>query len=184
MVNGDHLKNRKQACLFLTMLWIGSSFLAADSVHLDVVAIAGVTLLTPVPFSQATSIGLDAYSSLYPAAAKPGSEAFEIALVFFSAQMQSETGFSEREMHNYARSTFLALGTPPETSKTRKFAGKEIKGNVDATSIPRPARWESYLLSLADGRKLVLAFKASAAMDKSLAEQIIVAAAASFTEIK
>ena len=98
--------------------------------------------------------------------------------------MQSETGFSAREMHDYARSTFLGLGMPAKENKTRMFAGKEVKGDVAATSIPRPAICESYLLSLADGRKLVLAFKASSSMDKALAETIIAAAAASFAEKK
>jgi hypothetical protein len=176
------VKNKNQGCLFLAMLLISSSLLLAYSSY--PVAVEGVALMTPMPFSKASSIGLDAYSCLYPAGAKLGSEEFEIAFIFFSTQMQSETGFSDREMLDYARSTFLGLGLPAKESKTRVFAGKEVKGDMDATSIPRPARLEIYLLPLADGRKLALAFKASAAMDKALAEKIIAAAAASFAEKK
>jgi hypothetical protein len=150
----------------------------------QVVAVEGVIFTTPLPFSEARAIGLDAYACLYPAGAKLGSEEFEIAFVFFSSQMQSETGFSEREMFDYARSTFLGLGLPAKESKKRIFAGKEIKGDMDATSIPRPGLWESYLLSLADGRKLVLAFKAAATMDKTLVEKIIATAAETFAEKK
>jgi hypothetical protein len=150
----------------------------------QVVSLEGVIFTTPMPFSEAAAIGLDAYACLYPAGSKLGSEEFEIAFVFFSTQMQSETGFSDREMHDYARSTFLGLGLPAKESKKRIFAGKEIKGDRDATSIPRPGFWESYLLSLADGRKLVLAFKAAATLDKTLAEKIIAAAAQSFVEKK
>ena len=174
------MKNKNQIFLFLAILFAGAGFLAAGSS--TPVTVEGVTLQTPVPFSPGISIGLDAYSCLYPAGAKTGGEEFEITFVFFSTQMQGETGFSDREMHDYARSTFLGLGMPAKENKTRMFAGKEVKGDVAATSIPRPAHCESYLLSLADGRKLVLAFKASESMDKALAETIIAAAAASFAE--
>ncbi|HUU06532.1 MAG TPA: hypothetical protein VMZ49_11725 [Patescibacteria group bacterium] len=176
------MKNKNQIFLFLAILFAGAGFLAAASNY--TVTAEGVTLQTPVPFSPSSSIGLDAYSCLYPAGAKLGSEEFEITFVFFSTQMQSDTGFSDREMLDYARSTFLGLGMPAKENKTRMFAGKEVKGDVDATSIPHPAICESYLLSLADGRKLVLAFKASASMDKALAETIIAAAIASFAEKK
>ena len=132
------MKNKNQVFLFLAILFTAAGFLAAgDSTP---VTVEGVTLQTPVPFSPGSSIGLDAYSCLYPAGAKPGSEEFEITFVFFSAQMQDETGFSEREMHDYARSTFLGLGMPAKENKTRMFAGKEVKGDVAATSIPRAGR--------------------------------------------
>jgi hypothetical protein len=149
-----------------------------------VVAVEGVIFTTPLPFSEAAAIGLDAYACLYPAGSKLGSEEFAIVFVFFSTQMQSETGFSDREMLDYARSTFLGLGLPAKENKKRIFAGREIKGAMDATAIPRPGLWESYLLSLADGRKLVLAFKAAATMDKAQAEKIIATAAQSFAEKK
>jgi len=176
------VKNKNHVFLFLAILFASAGFLAAGNSY--PVTVEGVTLQTPAPFSPSSSIGLDAYSCLYPAGANPGGEEFEITFVFFSTQMQSETGFNTREMHDYARSTFLGLGRPAKESKTRMFAGREVKGDVDATSIPRPAHCQSYLLSLADGRKLALAFKASAAMDKALAETIIAAAAASFAEKK
>jgi hypothetical protein len=178
--NGGFVKNRSY--LFPALLFATATSLVVESRF--PVTVAGVTLQTPVPFSQGSSIGLDAYSCLYPAAAKMGSGEFEIVFVFFSPQMQSETGFSDREMLDYARSTFLGLGMPAEGSKSREFAGKEVKGDIDATAIPKPARWESYLLSLADSRKLVLAFKASSTFDKDLAEKIISASASSFSEKK
>lgn len=176
------MKNKHLVYLSLSMLLISAGFLAAENRY--PVAVAGVTLETPVPFSQSSSIGLDAYSAFYPAGAKPGAKEFEITFVFFSVQMQGDTGFSGREMLDYARSIFLGMGRPANESKTRVLAGKETKGDIDSTSIPHPAQLEIYLLSLTDGRKLALAFKASAAMDKSQAEKIIAAAAQTFAEIK
>ncbi|MBE0664570.1 MAG: hypothetical protein IH584_02020, partial [Candidatus Aminicenantes bacterium] len=51
------MKTKNQIFLFLAILFAGAGFLAAGSSY--PVISEGVTLQTPVPFSDAVSIGLD-----------------------------------------------------------------------------------------------------------------------------
>lgn len=146
------------------------------------VSLFGVTLQTEVQFSAPQKVGLDAFSLVYPAAAKPDAVGLEIILVRMDAEMQQQMGGADRELLEYGKTVFLGITGKPKESIMRQFAGKPVKGELHESAIPRPSRAEIYLISLKNGAKLMISFRSFAKMKAGEAEGITSQAAKTFKE--
>ncbi|MFH0783062.1 MAG: hypothetical protein V2B20_14090 [Pseudomonadota bacterium] len=138
---------------------------------------------SPVPFSPPQEIGMDAVALLYPAQSNLGQAQLEISLIALPKEMQESFANNDAEIVNYVKGTFLASTTASEKTAVRTFLGKKVVGEIQATSIPKSSTLEVYLIPLADGDKIAVAFARDASMANDEAEKIIEMVASSFKEV-
>jgi hypothetical protein len=132
----------------------------------------GLSFQTPVAFSAPMELGRGAVSFLYPAEASMAKARFEITLVAIEKKQQENMGMDDAGLLNYAKSTYLATAKPAQKYKERNILGRTVKGEVQEKRIPKKSRLEAYLITLAGGDKLVLAFTMDANMPEKEAEGI------------
>ncbi len=167
--------------ILLLVLTVGQGLCLAD---MKTNSWQGLTFQTPAAFSAPMEIGMGAVSFLYPAKASMAKAQFEITMVTIKKEQQEKMGMDDAGLLNYAKSTYLATAKPAQKYKERKILGRAVKGEVQEKSIPKKSRLESYLITLADGTKVVLAFTIDVKMPKKDAEGISDAVARTLTESK
>jgi hypothetical protein len=138
---------------------------------------------TPVVFSSPKEIGLDAVSLLHPKDSGPGKAGMEIVLIAVPKEMQGAFNNNDTEILGYIKTTFLALNSPAKDKVERAFFRKKSAGERHATTIPQNKSIEVYLLTLADGDKVALAFIRDAAMTGDAAEKIWAMVSSTFKEV-
>lgn len=137
---------------------------------------------TPVEFSDAHPVGLDAVAFVLPADATLGEARFEISLAVLSRGMMEAMEQDETGLFEYGKTTFLGLGGPADDQCPRTIMGGNRVGEVFQHSIPRASTVEAHLVPLTNGDFLLLGLKADAEMPADEAERIRAAVCASLTE--
>jgi hypothetical protein len=139
---------------------------------------------TPLAFSAPQKLGLDAVVMMHPPESGLGKGQMEITLVAVPKDLQESLGKKDEEIRKYVKGTFLASTLPATRSPERSFLGKKVVGEGQAVSIPKKGELEFYLVPLADGDQMAVAFKWDAAFPKDKAESVIAKVAQSFKETK
>ncbi len=140
----------------------------------------GLTFESGAEFSAPQKAGLDALLAVHPRKAKPGKEKMGIMAVLYSRETQKSMGMKDAGLLDYTRSVFLGVvkaGKPIE----RVFAGKKVRGDAAEKKIPVPMTVETYVLTLANGSRVGIAFNYIPQF-KAEAEKIIAEIAASIRE--
>jgi hypothetical protein len=143
-----------------------------------------ITFQTPLAFSAPQKLGLDAVVMVHPPESAPGKGQMEIILVAVPKDLQESLGKKDDEIRNYVKGTFLASTLPATRSTARSFLGKKVAGEGQAVSIPKKGELEFYLVPLADGDQVAVAFKWDAAFPKDKADSVITKVAESFKEMQ
>jgi hypothetical protein len=174
--------------------YLGMSFMAALLVCLLTVQISGadkgdhkwgkIGFQTPLAFSDPEKLGLDAVVMVHPPESGPGKGQMEIILVAVPKDLKESLGNKDEETMKYVKGTFLASTLPATRSPERSFLGKKVVGEGQAVSIPKKGELEFYLVPLADGDQVAVAFKWDAAFPKDKADSVITKVAQSFKEMK
>ena len=139
---------------------------------------------TPLDFSAPQKLGLDAVALTHPPDCALGKGQMEISLVAVPKDMAESMGNKDAEVMSYVKITFLGAATPATKTVERSFLGKKVVGEAQATSIPKKSEMELYLIPLADGDKVAVAFKWDAPFPKEKAAGVITKVAESFKEVK
>ncbi len=142
-----------------------------------------VSFDTPVSFSSPKEIGVDAVSLLHPPDSGLGKAGMEIVLIAVPKEMQEAFNDNDTEILNYVKTTFLAVNGPAKEKVTRSFLGTKSAGERHTTTIPQSKSIDVYLLTLADGDKVALAFVRGAAMTEDAAERIGALVASTLKEV-
>jgi hypothetical protein len=177
----------KVACL-------GMSFMMALLICLLTVQISGadkgghqwgkIGFQTPLAFSNPQKLGLDAVVLVHPPESGLGKGQMEIILVAVPKDLKESLGNKDEETRKYIKGTFLGSTLPATRSAERSFLGKKVVGEGQAVSIPKSSELELYLVPLANGDEVAVAFKWDAAFPKDKAEGVMNKVAQSFKEIK
>jgi len=87
-------------------------------------------------------------------------------MVFFTAPTTGPA-MSDSGLINYGKSTYMGSAKPATGKTSRLFFGTPLEGTLQTTSIPTPSTLETYLLTLADGKKVFVGIKYSLPKDEA-----------------
>lgn len=141
-----------------------------------------ISFQTALPFSPPLEIGLDAVALIHPPESGMGEEQMEITLARVSQVVQENMNNNDEEVIAYIKTTFFGLTDPASTSVVRIFQGQQITGQSQSIDFPNDAELEYFLVPLADGSKIFVAFKWALNFSREQVEEIISAVSLSFRE--
>lgn len=168
------------ACI-MAAVWIpGTAFTAESSDHKY--TWNTISFTTPVLFAQPVKIGMDAVSLLYPNDSQPATAQFDITLALSTVEMQKTMGMDDTQLLDYLKTTFMGASGSAQKAKERTILGKTLTGDHQEQTIPKRMLLDSYLIPLANGDKLMLAFKSDVKMDAAEVEKIIDTVTKTFTQ--
>jgi len=141
-----------------------------------------VSFDTPTQMSRPTEIGLDAVAITDRPEASHGNALMEVVLVAIPADLREALGNSDSEVVNYVKSTFLGTAKSAEKTVTRTFLGRTVFGELLSSKIPAPREIELYLIPLADGGSMAVAFSRDTSLSRERFEALADKVSRSFRE--
>jgi hypothetical protein len=132
--------------------------------------------------SRPTETGPDAVIVTDPPEAPHGKALMEITLVAIPKDLREGLGNSDSEVLRYVRSTFLGTSKPVEKAVERPFLGRTAVGELLSSKIPAPREIEVYLIPLADGESMAVAFCRDISVPREEFEALMDTVSRSFQE--
>lgn len=123
--------------------------------------VAGLTFQSPVELKTEPSGSNATMVSL-----ADNTKTDQFYMVFFTTPTTDQP-MSDSELTNYGKSTYMGSAKPATDKTSRLFFGTPLEGTLQTTSIPAPSTLETYLLPLADGKKVFVGIKYSLPKDEA-----------------